>query len=586
MNEDWWPVQLAHIPAEDPWIDDHVVVAEVRSFDGRPHVGQRRVFTALVPIDQIEAVKAAFVNMDHDVSASGPHPHYAEDGPYTPRFWVDAKDLPSNGYEPLVLAWMSHDRTVLQPDPGFLMTYGLVPRAVNGGTVYWDDPRAPRHDIVVVTAPSVWKFPLSSHAYVSVSKDYLQDYLSLRHMALVQVFWEIRWDQIDNEIETRLDGQEGLDIDFAAYRLQLGRAMGDRGSIFAQVWGARLVAMPGALPITADPLDDEGLDWPGIDRPVTNRIARGLKAPDYVYVDDSVLAAYEGHQEFRVHPGNGSVTFGTQWSVGFCDRVGRNLIRLETKKLYEGAPTAVVRHWHKFAVAPLPLDAFPGALDEPNIAKRAKNITYAVVEVGEALSGLAKSLNLAISPEEFVGLRRRALDYHGWWTFDVAEAISRHVPFALTVDNFLDRCMALEKLIIEGQSEGNLRKSLQAIGVPAQSIAKLKSLKLLDRVVSLAQIAKATGLTLANDGGVLWERLQKEGTNPPEPIGHLFALHDIRILKAHKVGDRNQRLQDELKRFGIQAGEEAAGYGTVLDRIYDVLLDELTAAVAKIKEVA
>ena len=86
MNEDWWPVQLAHIPAEDPWIDDHVVVAEVRSFDGRPHVGQRRVFTALVPIDQIEAVKAAFVNMDHDVSASGPHPHYAEDGPYTPRF--------------------------------------------------------------------------------------------------------------------------------------------------------------------------------------------------------------------------------------------------------------------------------------------------------------------------------------------------------------------------------------------------------------------------------------------------------------------------------------------------------------------
>jgi hypothetical protein len=104
MADNWWPTPLAHMAGEDPWAHDNVVVAEVKSFDEQPHAGHRRIFAALVPLDQIKVVQAAFANLDHDVSASGPRPFYQEDRPFKPDFWAGAKGLPSEKYEPLILA--------------------------------------------------------------------------------------------------------------------------------------------------------------------------------------------------------------------------------------------------------------------------------------------------------------------------------------------------------------------------------------------------------------------------------------------------------------------------------------------------
>jgi hypothetical protein len=577
MNNDWWPAPLAHIPAEKPWSDQDVIVAEVKSFNEQPHPGSRQTFTTLVPVDQIDDVTKALANLDHSVSTTRP----AEDRPFMPTFWVSAKDLPSEKYEALVLTWKSHNTTVLQPDPGLLMTYGLVPRPGKGGIVYWDEPQLPRPSIVTVSPPSVWDFRSATRAYVSIARDFLQDYLTLRHAALVQVYWEIRWATLD-AIEGRLNGQERVNIDFADRRFELGRNRHDH-TIFAQVWGARLIALPGDLPISSDRLDEEGLAWPGIDKPVTNRMAETMKMSDCVYVDDAVLADFEGRPEFSIHSESGSVSHGTQWSVGYCDRVGRNLIRLELRKLYEGAPYNIIRHWHRFAVAPVPDTAYPAILDVPNIAKRAKDITFTMVELGEALASLASSVGLAdLAPQDFSGLRRSALIYHGWWTFDSTEAIARHVPLALSADAFLDRCMCLHKLIIEGLSEGKLRRTLEAIGVPLAAIRDLGTLKLLDCIVRLAQLASSTGLDISEDGPQLWERLAKDGTVPAQPVAHLFALYDIRKLKAHKVGDCAKQLHNELERFGIAPGEEAGGYGEILDQVYDLLIVELRELTTKI----
>lgn len=52
-------------------------------------------------------------------------------------------------------------------------------------------------------------------------------------------------------------------------------------------------------------------------------------------------------------------------------------------------------------------------------------MTYALVDIGEALSDLAQSLGLKIAPEEFVGLRRRALGYSGWWKPEFVEPVCR-----------------------------------------------------------------------------------------------------------------------------------------------------------------
>ena len=79
------------------------------------------------------------------------------------------------------------------------------------------------------------------------------------------------------------------------------------------------------------------------------------------------------------------MSFGTQWSVGFCDRIGRDLIRLELKKLYEGAPPQTTRDWHRHAVAPPSDTALERMANERSVGIRAHELVFAVVALGESL---------------------------------------------------------------------------------------------------------------------------------------------------------------------------------------------------------
>jgi hypothetical protein len=69
-------------------------------------------------------------------------------------------------------------------------------------------------------------------------------------------------------------------------------------------------------------------------------------------------------------------------------------------------------------------------------------------------------------------------------------------------------------------------------------------------------------------------------------FSYLFALYDVRILKAHKASERTQKLQGELKRFGIKPGQEGPGYGKILDHVCDALSGELGAIATKIEPAA
>jgi hypothetical protein len=579
MDEDWWPSLLAHIPGEDPWSERKVVLAELRTIEEGSHPGERRSITILVPAAEIDSVSAELVGFDHDVSTSGPNPVPESASVYEPSFWVSAVGLPQRKYEPLVLSWTSHDRTVLTPDPGFLMTYGLVPRSAGRGATSFDDPQGPIYDIVHVGEPSVWASPRRTASAVTVARDYLQDYLTLRGMALVQAFYEIRWGT-DEVAEAKLGPQDFIELRFPDRRLEVKRVR-ERG-VLAQVWGARILAVPGDLPITSDPLETVGVEWPGYEGPVTFARARDFGPGNWVYVEDSVLGAYEGEPEFQVFPESGAVSFGFQWGVGNSERIGRDLIRLEMGKLYEGARSSVIRHWHRFVVAP-PQALLQEGARERNIADRARDITMGMVELGERLGELADALGIAdIAPENFVGLKRADLDYKGWWTPEKVEPITRHVPLDLKSDGFLDRCVSLNGLIVEGLSQRDLRRILVAGGVPAKEIKELGRLKLLDLVVRLAQVSHATGLTFSEDSAAIWLRLKEEGTDPERPLEHLFALYDTRIIGAHAVGERQQKLSAALERFGIDPGAVAGGYGRALDAVYDRLAEQLASICRKL----
>ena len=317
MHADWWPSLLAHIPGEQPWAEPSVSVASLRSFDGDPfRPGERRSYTVLVPIADVEAVLAAPAGLGHEVSSSCPYPIAESAGDYDPKFWVSAHSLPQERFEPLVLAWSSHDQTVLAPDPRFLMTYGLMPRAVAGGRIVFDEPTGPTFDVVEVGAVSVCSAPVRTASEVRVVRDYLQDYLTLRGVALFEVFYEIRWGVPDADSLEALGEQNAVELKFSDRVFQLNhRVENGHGELIAQVWGARMLAGPANLPITADPLDREGLRWSGFDEPMTTELARQLSVNDYAYVDDTVLAAYEGRPGFEVHPETGLALNGVSDSA-------------------------------------------------------------------------------------------------------------------------------------------------------------------------------------------------------------------------------------------------------------------------------
>lgn len=187
-----------------------------------------------------------------------------------------------------------------------------------------DDPAGPVRDIVKVTAPSVYSFPKRTHASVSICREYLQDYLTLRKKALVQSFWERRFSSTDSEIEERLGSEQCVDLDTLNRRLRL--FLLDPRVVITEVSGGRVLALPGPLTISNDPLEAEGFIWPGFDGPVVHARAMGMKPSDYVYVNDRVLADYEGRTDFVVAPESGAVSLRTGWTVGYRRRVGRNLI--------------------------------------------------------------------------------------------------------------------------------------------------------------------------------------------------------------------------------------------------------------------
>jgi len=151
----------------------------------------------------------------------------------------------------------------------------------------------------------------------------------------------------------------------------------------------------------------------------------------------------------------------------------------------------------------------------------------------------------------------------------------------MPVDTFLERCLSINKLAVEGLVERSLRQTLDAMGVPSKEIVNLRTLKLLDCVVRMCQVARASGLSFVTSGVEIWQRLSKDGTDPPQPIPRMFALYDIRNLKGHS-SNYQKKLAARLGQFGINSSEAAAGYGRILDRLYDALIAEIESVNEKV----
>lgn len=539
----------------------------------------RQLYAGLVPVSEVDEAINTSGGIGWRVESWGPHPIVPPEGSWNGAFWINGPSGTEKRYEALVHGWLNHNRTVMLPDNGFLMCYGLVPRVLGNGQILWDDPQKPVYDVVEVRTLSHYKVPRSySPAGVRVLRQYLEDYASLKGCAVVAVFYEERLSSGDPDIAKVLGASKGVELKFPGRRLSLQRV---EPKYFAgadqliRIWGCRLILKPTGRPVSEEP--DPELQWPDSQQPVTPEQARHMFGPlDYVYVSDEVLKDWEARDEFSVIPMSGHVSYGGWWSTSDSHRFGRHHIAVKLNKLYEGIPPYVIKHFHRYAVPQAEADRDRERYGDRHIGQRTAEVIDSFLALTESLATLSAQLGRFLDQDDFCGLTTERVRYHGWWTIDDLKKLGHVVPLTLTEDGFLARCMQLFQLL-ERLRPGPIKQLLHALGFKPEdlrTLGEIGALRLLGTLCQFADLAQAQGLELMSDFLTLRALWDKDRRLPI--LAPLFALVTLRNLHGHVQGkDRQKKLNGALGVFTVDATAMKTGWGLALDQVYNEIAASL-----------
>jgi hypothetical protein len=557
---------------EEPYLhetDEEIVVATLSSAQRNGMKGVSQIYTALVPLESIDEVLKHPGGMGYMVKSWGPFPCVDDDGVYHTNFWIDG---PGNqSFEPLVVGWTDGFRTVMLPDNGFLMTYGLSPRFITSESkILWDDLTKPVHDVVSVKPLSKYSLPQHSGAEVRINRNYVEDFASLKGCALVTVFWEKRWCPDDEELKTLLNGKQGASFTLPGKRLTIGihNSRSDTPYL-CEVWGTRLILIPESRPITDE--KELTLIWPGYTEEMTDQKAMQSLPLDFVYAKDEVLCLFENKPEYDVDPETGSVQYEAQWSLSPSERIGRNFIGYELKKLYEGCPPYIIQHVHRFAVTQEVAEQQKTEFGNANIGSRASRLIQEYLFFTQAIADLGDQVGLVLEASDIGTLDEEEIEYKGWWSLEELKHLGLVTPLAMSEADFLHRCTGVYK-VLEKIKEKALRRVVIEMGVNKEQIEDYRSLKLLSVLMELLHIANESGLSIKDEREQIVTRLED---NPQiEAMGYLFALNDLRVIDSHSVRrDQNEKYLTALNIYGIDKTAMSKGWGRATDQIYDILAD-------------
>ncbi len=579
LSHDYWPPPLAHCgqPLLDP-TDEYATIGEITSEPRNNFKGNRMLYTALVPIESLDTVLNAEGGLISDVRTSGHERAFSEDGSYSPQLWIDLATGKLR-FESLVNKWDNHTKLVLLPDNAFLMCYRLIPEVLKDGSTSWHDLDRPTYHVVRVSPVSCYEgINGYTTARVTILREYLEDYLSLKHCVAVVSFFDERYSTDNSEVK-ELIGKSGLSVKQPGRQMWFKPCKVGFTNQVSQVSGCAVLMIPHSQPIT-DPME-VSLKWPDHDGLVTGDGSGQFETMERAFVRDDVLLAYQNRPEFDINPVTGSVGFESRWAFSYCDRYGRNHIAFELRKLYEGAPEEVIKHFHNFAVSETIADKDVQTHGKRNVGIRAKEFVEAYLGLTQTLSDLADALGMVATQADIGKLDSAEVEYVGWWTLNDLKPIGRVIPLGLSFTDFLSRCKDLFEAI-KGLQKPHLLQMVvklglnkdQKIGKNGEPIAKLESLRLASTVGQLAHIAVGQGLNLLQDSPHFvdtWEPDVKLNE-----FRALFALNGLRVAAAHNL--INQQVEEALNAVGIDKATCHNGWGLALDRVYDEVIMGLRSA--------
>jgi len=566
----FWPGPLKHCAR--PLVgdtDEEIIIGEVTDEPVDGFTGNRMLFAAMVPLTDVASVLGTVGGIGHGVRVDPRQAAYGTAHRYFPAFWIDGPG--PKRFESLVHTWLNHNKRVFVPGNALLMSYGLIPRTPKDGSISWDDPDRLVYDVVRVIPLSTYTIREgSTTARVTIRREYLEDYLSLRECAAVATYWDERFSSDHPEV-TALIGKEGAKFEQPGRELWFLPTERPSANQVSQVWGCALMLSPKGQPIS-EPIEP-ALTWPDRRLPVQGSGRQASFELETAYVRDEVLTAYENREEFEISPEHGFVSYDGRWSVSHCNRVGRNHLELELRKLYEGAPFEVIRHFNNFAVSAALADNDRKTHGERHIGIRARDLVRAFLGLTATLGRLCEVTGLSFTQKEICQLDPAEVEYRGWWTFAGLKSLGHVVPMTLTLPGFLNRCKENFKLL-ENVQPAPLRQILIRLGVNKDAIAEFGGVKLLATVCQLATISKENGFALVADSArvsAMWD------VNRAIPeLRPLFAVNALRTAEAHKLTKSTSgKVSEALQVLGIDEMQCRAGWGKALDRVYDQMVSSL-----------
>jgi len=520
--ENWIPKIFEDVMNFSPIEGENIFVSELSTHELKNGIKSTRDYQSLlIDSNLIDFIKPDEINQTTDSSV---HPIYDKDYEYKGRstvFVSNAKGLKK--VKPLIFSWESANNISFQPDPYFLLTYGLTPR-ITENHIHWDDLSRPKMDIAICIPKSIYDFPIYSKSFVKINKEYLQDYLMLRKKMLIQVYCETRILPPNDELVGLLGENSFFEKSTKYNHFRINKISDDK--IFTEVTGFRVLQLDDSVPISKWDKKASGDIWPGYDE-LINRL--NVKHWNYVYVSDEVLGKYEQDEHYSVCPETGGVSYKNQWSVTRCSRIGRNHIEIELFKLYEGTPLEVIHYWNKFAVDKFTIDE-----NKLNIAERAKNLVFSYLRFGELLSSLInRYFELNIASQDLIKLNRQELNYYAWYNIESVKPITHHLEHNLSKQAFLYRQKQLQLFLTENLVEKKLRNiATKTLGIDLDKFKKsqhevFRSIKILNLILNYINISYETGLNLKSDSPEINSRLENE-LKEIELIKLLDAINTLR----------------------------------------------------------
>lgn len=541
---------------------EYITVAELKIIERDGFREEIDINTALISDALTRKIKSSHINPVVNNSSV----YYNKDYEYKPSFWLYLSE--SSGLKkakPLVVSWCSGNHTTLVIDQGFLSAFKLSPRLLDN-EILWDDLKEPEYDVVKNKLLSEYKYPTQSNAYVKIKKGYLEAYLAFRKKTAVQVFTIKKDIPIDIEISFLLQDNEYYIEEFKQFEIRISRFDHKENIARLEINGFKVLLEK------SDDNDDEemvaGHYWKGIDGLVTEWRARHEMPFEYVYVSDKVLALYEADEDYKVWPLSGSVSYRNQWSITHCERVGKNAIKIEIKKLYEGNRYTIIDYWNQFSIHPSEI------VEGENIALKSEHLVKKFFLFGRILANLSNYLfEFSYSSKDLIGLDEERIKYTGWSEFPEFNAIAQYIDLkSFSKEQFISRCKKLYILLGENLKEKPLRRIVDTLGFPVSETEKFKSIKLLELIIAYLKIAEESGLHPLRNKETLVERVL--GNKNLNALLELSAVNSIRQLDAHKANDSKTRLHRALTDLGIQPNAISKNYADAIWQVYDSI-DEM-----------